>query len=65
ISALSRPLQSPAFATSVGLLLWGMREDARVLHRRFQAEGAAGSSVIDAGVLVGHTMRWLKNLLPG
>jgi cell division protein FtsA len=65
IAALSRPLQSPAFATGVGLLLWGMREDSRMLHRRFQADPAHGGRTLDAGVLVGQTVRWLKNLLPG
>jgi cell division protein FtsA len=64
ISGMSRTLQSPAFATGVGLLLWGMREDARMLHRRFPAEGGAGMT-IDASAWVGQTMKWLKNLLPG
>ncbi len=63
ITAMSRTLQSPAFATSVGLLLWGMHEDARVLHRRFAADSS--SSPLGAGMLVDQTVRWLKNLLPG
>ncbi|MCL4858731.1 MAG: cell division protein FtsA [Caldilineaceae bacterium] len=63
IAAMSRALQSPAFATSVGLLLWGMREDARSLHRRFRAE--AGGPGGDASVWMGQTVKWLKNLLPG
>jgi cell division protein FtsA len=61
ITAMSRSLQSPAYATSVGLLLWGMREDARALHRRFSAEPANGLT----NAWVGQTVKWLKNLLPG
>jgi cell division protein FtsA len=62
ITAMSRTLQSPAFATSVGLLLWGMREDARTLHRRYSAQ----SPVLALnGAWVGQTVKWLKNLLPG
>jgi cell division ATPase FtsA len=38
ISGLSRTLLSPTYATSVGLLLWGMHEDARAVHRRFEAD---------------------------
>jgi hypothetical protein len=61
ITAMSRSLQSPAYATSVGLLLWGMREDARALHRRFNADPANGLN----NAWVGQTVKWLKNLLPG
>lgn len=61
ITAMSRTLQSPAYATSVGLLLWGMREDARALHRSFSADPA---HLINRP-WVGQTMKWLKNLLPG
>ncbi|MCX6043882.1 MAG: cell division protein FtsA [Chloroflexi bacterium] len=60
IHGLSRALQSPTYATSIGLLLWGLHEDARAVHRRFAAESNTGS--ID---WAGQTMRWLKNLLPG
>jgi len=60
ISGLSRSLQTPTYATSVGLLLWGLHEDARAVHRRFAAE--QGSSGVD---WAGQTMRWLRNLLPG
>ncbi len=60
INGLSRNLQSPTYATSIGLLLWGLHEDARAVHRRFAAE--ANTSSID---WAGQTMRWLKNLLPG
>jgi hypothetical protein len=34
LTSLPRPLQSPTYATSVGLLLWGLREDARIGNRR-------------------------------
>ncbi|CAN5677510.1 cell division protein FtsA [soil metagenome] len=61
INGLSRNLQSPTYATSIGLLLWGLHEDARAVHRRFAAESNTGSSIDWAG----QTMRWLKNLLPG
>ena len=60
LSGLSRRLQSPAYATSVGLLLWGMNEDARAVHRRFEAEHEDGPSD-----WVGQLLRWLRNLLPG
>ena len=61
ITALSRSLQSPTYATSVGLLLWGLREDAQAIHRRFQAEPTGMGNA----AWVGQTMQWLKNLLPG
>lgn len=32
ITGLSRNLQSPAYATSIGLLLWGLHEDARKIR---------------------------------
>ena len=60
ITGLSKTLQSPAFATSVGLLLWGLHEDNRAIHRRFEAESGA-----NYGELAGKAMQWLRNLLPG
>ncbi len=60
LTGLSRNLQSPTYATSIGLLLWGLHEDARAVHRRFAAESS--SNGVD---WAGQTMRWLKNLLPG
>lgn len=60
INGLSRTLQSPTYATSVGLLLWGLHEDDRAVHRRFAAEQSSNHSD-----WAGQTMRWLKNLLPG
>jgi cell division protein FtsA len=45
ISGLSRTLQSPSYSTTVGLLLWGLREDGDQVQRRFQAgEPPIGSS---------------------
>ena len=60
ITGLNRSLQTPAYSTSVGLLLWGLHEDARAVHRRFAADQAGNHSV-----WVGNVMQWLKNLLPG
>ena len=65
ITAMSRALQSPAYATSVGLLLWGMHEDARVLHRRFAADSGGSRLSPEASAWMGHTVQWLRNLLPG
>ena len=59
IRGLTRELQSPAFATSVGLLIWGMNEDARAIHKRIDV-GAA-----ENGVWSDRVSRWLRGLLPG
>lgn len=61
ITAMNRALQSPAYATSVGLLLWGMREDARAIHRRFQARP------LNLGHIpwLEQTKNLFKQLLPG
>jgi cell division protein FtsA len=58
IQGLSRDLQSPAYATSVGLLLWGLHEDARAIHRPV-------SSLRDDNAWVDRLRGWLRNLLPG
>ncbi len=60
IKGLNRNLQQPIYATSVGLLLWGMNEDNRSLHRRFETEAP-----VRQGEWMGKTMKWLKHLLPG
>jgi cell division protein FtsA len=61
ISGLSRNLLTPTYATTVGLLLWGLHEDARAVHRRFEADhGSNGSN----GAWVRQAAQWLKNLLP-
>jgi cell division protein FtsA len=58
LTGLSRNLQSPAYATSTGLLLWGLHEDARKIRRQYPSDqGQYGWA--------GQAMRWLKNLLPG
>jgi cell division protein FtsA len=58
IQGLSRDLQSPAYATSVGLLLWGLHEDARAIHRPV-------SSLREDSAWVDRLRGWLRNLLPG
>jgi cell division protein FtsA len=60
ITSLNRSLQTPAYATTVGLLLWGLHEDARSVHRRFVADQQPTNSDI-----LGSALEWLKNLLPG
>ena len=59
IQQLSRELQSPAFATSVGLLLWGLHEDARAIH--FPINTAAR----EESPMLGRLQGWLRSLLPG
>ncbi len=59
IRGLTRELQSPAFATSVGLLIWGMNEDARAIHKRIDVGTTEESVWRDR---IGH---WLRGLLPG
>ncbi len=59
IQQLSRELQSPAFATSVGLLLWGLHEDARAIHFPMQKTLREESPML---VRLGG---WLRSLLPG
>ncbi|HXF64358.1 MAG TPA: cell division protein FtsA [Caldilineaceae bacterium] len=58
LTGLSRNLQNPAYATSIGLLLWGLHEDARKIRRQYPSEPGQNG-------WVGQAMRWLKNLLPG
>ena len=60
ISGLSRAFQSPGYATTVGLLLWGLHEDARAVQRSFDAEGGDGESA-----WLNQAVGWLRNLLPG
>ena len=60
IEGLSRARQTPTYATSVGLLLWGMREDARPVHRRYQSDSASNRPD-----WMGKAMGWLRHLLPG
>jgi cell division protein FtsA len=58
IQQLSKELQSPAYATSVGLLLWGLHEDARAIH--FPV-----SSGREETAWADRLRFWLRNLLPG
>jgi cell division protein FtsA len=58
VTGLSRNLQSPAYATSIGLLLWGLHEDARQIRRQYDNDQTQNT-------WVGQALRWLKNLLPG
>ncbi len=60
IEGLSRAKQTPTYATSVGLLLWGMREDARAVHRRFQNDPASNRPD-----WMGKAVDWLRHFLPG
>jgi len=54
LPGLGRDVANPAFATSIGLLLWGLRHR----RRRSEEEGHPGS-------LVERIIQWLRNLLPG
>lgn len=58
ITGLSRNLQSPAYATSIGLLLWALHEDARKIRRQYNTD-------VNQTNWGAQLMRWLKNLLPG
>lgn len=58
ITGLSRQLQSPAYSTSIGLLLWGLHEDARKIRRPFDKSASQNAWLERA-------MKALKNLLPG
>ena len=55
---LSRELQSPAFATAAGLLLWALYEDARAIHYPMQRMIPENGQILDK---VGG---WLRSLLP-
>jgi cell division protein FtsA len=60
IAGLTRTLLTPSYATSVGLLLWGLHEDARSVHQRYQADHGNSSRQ----KWMGAAARWLKTLLP-
>ena len=61
IVGLNRNLLAPTYATTVGLLLWGLHEDARAVHRRFEADHGQNGN---GATWVGTAAKWLKNLLP-
>jgi cell division protein FtsA len=58
LTGLSRTLQSPMYATSIGLLLWGLHEDARKIRQNYAAPRPQGD-------WMGRVTKLLKNLLPG
>jgi cell division ATPase FtsA len=59
ITGLSRTLQSPAYSTSIGLLLWGLlHEDQRKIRQNYPAPRPQGD-------WMGRVTKLLKNLLPG
>lgn len=58
-----RGLQSPMYATSIGLLLWGLSEDNRTLRRNDY--GSAETAENNFGELAGQATEWLRSLLPG
>ena len=58
LSGLSRNLQSPMYSTSIGLLLWGLHEDARKIRREYRSDKSQNHFMERA-------MKLLKNLLPG
>jgi cell division protein FtsA len=61
IIGLPRSLQTPSHATSVGLLLWGLQEDAREVKQRFPVNPLPGADPDR----MNQAVRWLRNLLPG
>lgn len=67
ISGLSRSLQVPTYATSVGLLVWGMREDPPEVRKRYQADATIGKQPSSgfSTQFWGRTREMLRNLLPG
>ena len=58
LTGLSRTLQSPAYSTSIGLLLWGLHEDARKIRHNY-AQPRPQSD------WMGRVKKLLENLLPG
>jgi cell division protein FtsA len=60
VVGLGRVLESPSYATSIGLLIWGLHEDGRAVHRRFSSGGES-----EQNALLHQAVSWLRNLLPG
>lgn len=58
VHGLSRELQSPAYATAAGLLLWALYEDARAIHYPMQR------MIPENGQILDRVGGWLKSLLP-
>jgi cell division protein FtsA len=62
LTGLSRSLTTPAYSTSLGLLLWGLKADPREPQRRYEADhGGDGPT---ARAWPGQAFQWLKHLLP-
>lgn len=59
VRGLLPELQTPAFSTGIGLLLWGLNEDARALHQPREARTFGDLSWSS------RLRGWLGNLLPG
>lgn len=57
---MNRQLQSPVFATSIGLLVWGLQEGGRSGRERFAAGRENGHRP-----WVARLQQWLRALLPG
>ncbi|HRW04691.1 MAG TPA: cell division protein FtsA [Caldilineaceae bacterium] len=58
VTGLSRKMMAPSYATSIGLLLWGLQEDERLWRRHYALDQNGQREWLDT------TVRWLKNLLP-
>ncbi len=58
LKGLSEEFRSPAYATALGLLIWGMRHMSGLAYGRVQSPGGGGSP------LWGQIKDWLRRLLP-
>ncbi len=58
VTGLSRKMMTPSYATSIGLLLWGLQGEDRLWRRRYDLDHSGQPEWLDT------TFRWLKNLLP-
>jgi cell division protein FtsA len=66
ITGLSRGLLSPTYATSVGLLLWGLRRDDSQMPKRYTSnEPPPGATAPATGALWSKAREMLRYLLPG
>lgn len=58
VTGLSRKMMAPSYATSIGLLLWGLKAEDRLWRRNYGLGPNGQREWLDT------TVRWLKNLLP-
>lgn len=66
IFGLSRELQSPAYATTVGLLAWGLTPEAPQWGKQYSAEQANGRPAnVAAPAWLSRTRDLFRHLLPG